>query len=489
MSDLKRVAVDGQRNVFTKALIFRAEANTSTMWIWSKSTPIYVYFDDGARKWSTTEKSNFMAAVKTWEAVSGLRFAVTTSKTKADFIEHKVGNAELGKDTLGEHGNTEMAAIGFFDGALELGGNGQAHGYYNADDPKWLSGLKKGGLSYNTVIHEIGHALNLAHPHDRGGFSGLFPGVTEDDISDLGNFNFCHNIYSIMSYNGGYTFGAGGKIVLNTATSPPKALSHVATPGPFDIAAIQALYGSRASAAGNTTYKLSDSNGPWLTIWDTGGKDTITYSGSHKAYIDLEPASLKAAADGGGGLNYVANVYKGFTIGPGVWIENATTGKGNDVIHGNDRANILDGGAGNDTILGGKGNDTIHGGDGRDLIDGGSGRDRLEGGGGRDTFDYNAVSDTGATSGTRDRISDFTHGVDLIDLKSMDANGSSTGNGTFAFAHLDGTDFSGTRGELIWYHLSTASTIIEGDVDGNGKADFQIELTGYKSLLASDFVL
>jgi hypothetical protein len=32
-------------------------------------------------------------------------------------------------------------------------------------------------------------------------------------------------------------------------------------------------------------------------------------------------------------------------------------------------------------------------------------------------------------------------------------------------------------------------TIIEGDVNGDGKADFQVDLLGYKTLTASDFIL
>jgi serralysin len=58
-------------------------------------------------------------------------------------------------------------------------------------------------------------------------------------------------------------------------------------------------------------------------------------------------------------------------------IENVKAGSGNDTVLGNDVANNLSGGAGNDTIDGGAGNDTIDGGGGDDTLNGGSGIDTL----------------------------------------------------------------------------------------------------------------
>lgn len=49
-------------------------------------------------------------------------------------------------------------------------------------------------------------------------------------------------------------------------------------------------------------------------------------------------------------------------------------------------ADVIDAGAGDDTVYGGGGNDSIAGGDGQDLLDGGSGADTLDGGAGNDTL-------------------------------------------------------------------------------------------------------
>jgi len=141
--------------------------------------------------------------------------------------------------------------------------------------------------------------------------------------------------------------------------------------------------------------------------------------------------------------------------------------------------NILSGGGDNDTLAGGAGNDDLKGGAGRDTMTGDSGSD---------DFIFASVSDTGKTSGTRDRITDFsTSGGDLIDLSTIDANGKAAGHKFIFLAHK-GDRFTGVKGELHWYQ-SGGKTLVEGDIDGNKAADFQIELTGNKVLSAGDFVL
>ncbi|PZR95048.1 MAG: hypothetical protein DI537_06055 [Stutzerimonas stutzeri] len=59
-------------------------------------------------------------------------------------------------------------------------------------------------------------------------------------------------------------------------------------------------------------------------------------------------------------------------------IEIVIGGSGNDIISGDDLANTLDGGAGDDRLNGGAGDDLIRGGLGNDVIDGGAGFDTLD---------------------------------------------------------------------------------------------------------------
>ena len=69
--------------------------------------------------------------------------------------------------------------------------------------------------------------------------------------------------------------------------------------------------------------------------------------------------------------------------------------EGNDFLYGGDDVDILRGGAGNDTIFGGNGNDAhISGGEGDDLIFGGAGNDLITGSEGKDIIFGGMGADT-----------------------------------------------------------------------------------------------
>ncbi|MFO1169424.1 MAG: VCBS domain-containing protein [Hyphomicrobiaceae bacterium] len=135
----------------------------------------------------------------------------------------------------------------------------------------------------------------------------------------------------------------------------------------------------------------------------------------------------------------------------------------------------------------------ITGNAGNNVIVGAGGRDILTGGLGADVFKFASIADTGKTAATRDLITDFTHSStlalsDRIDLSAIDANGALAGNAVFTFLSTRGAQFTGKAGQLH-YFASGSSTIIEGDINGDKVADFQIQLSGLKTLSASDFLL
>ncbi len=152
---------------------------------------------------------------------------------------------------------------------------------------------------------------------------------------------------------------------------------------------------------------------------------------------------------------------------------------GNDALYGLGGNDLLDGGSGVDILVGDAGDDTIVGGDGFDWTAGGAGAD---------VFRYTAVSHSRASSGT-DAISDFARGADSIDLVFIDANTALAGDQAFTIGALA----AGQAGRLQ-ITLDPAGTpawaLIQGDVDGDGLADFDLLVFGnVAGLNASDFVL
>ena len=141
------------------------------------------------------------------------------------------------------------------------------------------------------------------------------------------------------------------------------------------------------------------------------------------------------------------------------------------------RARTLSGGGGNDTLIGGAGNDRLIG---------GSGVDNLTGGGGGDTFVF-LLGDSSAASGQHDRITDFLSGSDHIDLSGFDAISSTGSYDQFKF--IATAAFDGAAGELnYFYNSSTGVTTLQGDTNGDGVADFAIDLTGNITISLADLI-
>jgi hypothetical protein len=102
------------------------------------------------------------------------------------------------------------------------------------------------------------------------------------------------------------------------------------------------------------------------------------------------------------------------------------------------------------------------------------------------------LSDSGLLGGTRDFVADFEPGTDKIDLSVIDANKTNAAGTNDAFTFI-GTNvpFTGTAGQLhaFW---SAIGQIVEGDVNGDSKPDFSIEIkdpTHAISLANTDFNL
>jgi VCBS repeat-containing protein len=173
-------------------------------------------------------------------------------------------------------------------------------------------------------------------------------------------------------------------------------------------------------------------------------------------------------------------------------------GNGNDTLLGGSGADFLDGGAGNDTLDGGNGGDYLFGGAGNDVIFGGAGVDYLAGGSGQDTFRFTSTADSPRAGNGflsflgRDTILDFNPNggpnQDIIDLSGIDANTNVAGDQAFTF--IGNGAFTRVAGQLRY-----ANNVLSGDVNGDGVADFEIQVffdnppRGPNPLDVTDFIL
>jgi Ca2+-binding RTX toxin-like protein len=170
--------------------------------------------------------------------------------------------------------------------------------------------------------------------------------------------------------------------------------------------------------------------------------------------------------------------------------ENAIGGSDRDLMFGTAAANRLEGRDGGDRLSGYGGSDTLLGGAGIDVLNGGTGRDFLTGGADDDNFSFTAINHSGPTAANRDLILDFEDGSDTIDLFNIDAIRGTAFNDEFTFKGTN-VKFGGTAGELRAYWTADGQ-IIEGDVNGDRRADFSIKLfdpTHAINLDALDFIL
>lgn len=172
-----------------------------------------------------------------------------------------------------------------------------------------------------------------------------------------------------------------------------------------------------------------------------------------------------------------------------VHVVNRTTGEIEQLhfiaFDGTAKSDEIAGNIGRDILRGHAGNDTLDAKAGNDVLVGGLGRDHLKGGAGRDVFDLNSTAESGRGA-ARDVVVDFTSGVDRIDLRTIDADTEDKGNQAFHF--IGSHHFHNEEGELR-YSVLLDHSVVEGDTNGDGRADFQIALAGQNSLVAGDFLL
>lgn len=261
-----------------------------------------------------------------------------------------------------------------------------ANDVYDPATTDWSEGTS----AWETLVHEIGHALGLKHPGSYNAGGGKTPGPylkkTDDSTQN-----------TVMSYN-----APRNGVIADTTPNGPGTyllfLGSIQADGyqMLDVEALQYMYGASktedATAAQTYEFAPTDNhNNRFLrTIWNPNSGSVVDASGQTlNSIVDLRAGHFSSIGirDPYAGLpgvlgteaGYAQNVHStmkptydgrnNLAIAPGSHIDSAKTGSGNDTVVGNDDAvNTIDAGAGNDTIFLGKANSVVDGGQGTDTV-------------------------------------------------------------------------------------------------------------------------
>jgi serralysin len=317
----------GTSGVGTAATIYYSFPVSNSTTLWDQGPAAYLYAPgyeiySGFRPLTVTQQSYATTALQSWANVANINIIKVSTETSA-----AVGDIRVAFTSDG------LMDPGSFAYAYKPGPSYGGDVWLNTIQPVSTgNNFNVGGFGYQTLVHELGHALGLAHPFEGGAPLSL----------TLDNFR-----YTQMSYSDAPGHQDGGF-----------SSYYPSTPMLLDIQAIQYLYGANMSyRTGNDIYVFNGTSINYETIWDAGGIDTIVYNSTTGGVINLNAGSFSVLGSPVS-LDNGTLQYDNVAIAYNVTIENATGGTGNDNIYGNSADNSLNGNLGNDTLDGGAGADT-----------------------------------------------------------------------------------------------------------------------------------
>jgi Ca2+-binding RTX toxin-like protein len=223
-----------------------------------------------------------------------------------------------------------------------------------------------GGYVFDSFIHEFGHEFGLNHP---GLYNYSGPGGVQINYLNNATWTYDRQQYSVMSYFDGIDVGEESRWSASTPLiADIEAIirrffstvdeNDVRTYETIDLNTGDDVYGFNATVYAHELKSSGPQRDIGFVIHDTGGNDTIDFSGSTAGTIlDLRAGHFSSV---NGHSNNVA-IFAGHNADQTEYhIETGIGSRHDDILIGNDGDNALDGGAGTDRMAGGAGDDVYY---------------------------------------------------------------------------------------------------------------------------------
>jgi Ca2+-binding RTX toxin-like protein len=313
-------------------------------------------------------KAAAIGALEMWSSVTPLKFEIVDDAPfdpDTDWME--VVSPELGEEDDGSaYSSNRYVSIG--------------QRFHDTEPNK----TDIGGYVFDSFIHEFGHEFGLNHP---GLYNYSGPGGVQINYLNNATWTYDRQQYSVMSYFDGIDVGettrwsASTPLMADIEAVIRRFFSTVDENGERTYQHIDLNTGDNVYGFGSTQYgyKLTSSgmqHDIGFVIHDTGGTDTVDFSGSTAGTIlDLRPGQFSSV----NGHSNNVSIFDGHNAdGTDYYVENGIGSSYDDILIGNDGANVLDGRNGGDRMAGYGGDDVYFVDSREDIV-------REEANGGNDT--------------------------------------------------------------------------------------------------------